>query len=210
MDFANWKRSEQASVGITLLFALASGFFAFIPTTVFIQAIAAGALGGLFHEIAQSGGKIFFMQKREDGLYLGSLTGMVLGSVAGLILLQGFLPPARLCETNTNGTPEAGCVEFNRKAGNVANVRLILEIFLAGMALKGVAEAATGQEVPLNETPTTTEPLVENKTTIPSGTPLDDRQAILPEELLDNSQVVPEELGMASRTLRPRIDPNIP
>ncbi len=34
-------------------------------------AVSAGALGGLVHEIAQSGSKIVFFQSHEDGMYLG-------------------------------------------------------------------------------------------------------------------------------------------
>lgn len=190
MVFSNWKRSEQVSMVATLVFALASGIFAFLPTTIFIQAIAAGALGGLFHEISQSGGRIFFIQKREDGLYLGSLTGMVLGSVAGLMLLQGFLPSARICDTNATGTPETECVEFGGKTRNAANVRLILEIFLAGMALKGVAEAATGQEVPS----TPLQPVADEQPFNPPLQPVADEQPPDP----------PANPANASRVLRPR------
>src|SRR5882672_10012722 len=48
---------------------------------VLMLAISVGGLGGLAHEIAQSGGKILFFKKEEDGLYLGSITGIVLGGV---------------------------------------------------------------------------------------------------------------------------------
>lgn len=54
-------------------------------------AVSVGALGGLTHEIAQSGGKVLVPRMCQDGLYLGSLAGMVLGIVAGLLVVRGAL-----------------------------------------------------------------------------------------------------------------------
>ena len=86
-------------------------------------AASVGALGGLVHEIAQSGGKIVFFQKHDDGMYLGSVAGMILGAVAGLLVVRGHL---------------TGSVV------NGSDIQLSYEIFFAGLALKGVAEAAGG------------------------------------------------------------------
>src|SRR2546425_7537453 len=89
-------------------------------------AVSVGGLGGLVHELAQSGGKILFFQKAADGLYLGSVAGMVLGSVAGLLVVRGHL---------TGGTADENMVQ------------LAYEVFTAGLALKGVVEAAGGNPV---------------------------------------------------------------
>ncbi|MEO0868257.1 MAG: hypothetical protein AAFY17_07375 [Cyanobacteria bacterium J06642_11] len=143
-----WTRNERISIGVTLGLTILSGFLAITPTTIYLQSLAAGALGGLAHEIAQSGGKIFFIQKRQDGLYLGALTGMVLGCVAGLLVLQGFLPTAQVCPAKT--VPDnlvKGCEEFVQSEPIAANTSLVLEMFLAGLSLKGISEAATGNEV---------------------------------------------------------------
>ena len=94
-------------------------------------AASVGALGGLVHEIAQSGGKIMFFQRHQDGMYLGSLAGVVLGAVAGILVIRGHL--------------------IASAAGNaplVSTIQLSYEIFMAGLALKGVTEAATGNAVP--------------------------------------------------------------
>ena len=94
-------------------------------------AASVGALGGLVHEIAQSGGKIMFFERHQDGMYLGSLAGMVLGAVAGLLVVRGHL---------ISGGAGA--------AASVNNVQLTYEIFISGLALKGVTEAAGGRPVP--------------------------------------------------------------
>ena len=89
-----------------------------------------GALGGLAHEIAQSGGKILFFQKYEDGVYLGSLAGMVLGAVAGVLIIRGHW------------------IESSSGAQvSVCTVQLTYEIFTAGLALKGISESAGGKPV---------------------------------------------------------------
>ena len=94
-------------------------------------AASVGGLGGLVHEFAQSGGKIVFFQKEKDGLYLGSLAGTVLGAVAGLLVIRGHL---------TGSSPD------------VNTTQLTYEIFVAGLALKGVTEAAAGNPVRDNST----------------------------------------------------------
>ena len=89
-------------------------------------AACVGGLGGLIHEIAQSGGKILFFERKADGFYLGSLAGMVLGAVAGLLAVRGLI---------TGSTPHP-------------TVDLVYDSLLAGMALKGITEAAGGQAIP--------------------------------------------------------------
>ncbi len=91
-----------------------------------------GGLGGLVHEFAQSRGKIVFFQKNEDGVYLGSLAGVFLGAVAGLLAIRGFV---------TGGLTDASMTQIS------------YEGFLAGLALKGVAEAAGGTVVPARQPP---------------------------------------------------------
>ncbi|HXH13743.1 MAG TPA: DUF4257 domain-containing protein [Alphaproteobacteria bacterium] len=84
-----------------------------------------GGLGGLAHEFAQSKGKIVFFQRCEDGVYLGSLAGVFLGAVAALLTVRGYLT-------------EHPTIDLTQ---------LSYEGFLAGLALKGIAEAACGTTV---------------------------------------------------------------
>lgn len=86
----------------------------------FIVAIFAGALGGLAHEIVQSGGKYVLPNSDEKGNFvLGGLIGIITGGVAGLLLYQGFL-----------GTPPI-----------VVDAKLGVGALLAGLAVKGIADA---------------------------------------------------------------------
>ncbi|MDP3779277.1 MAG: hypothetical protein Q8R30_04520 [bacterium] len=91
-----------------------------------VLAASMGGLGGIAHEIAQSGGKILFFQRNKDGVYLGSAAGIVLGAVAGILIIRGYLPA---------------------DAPLVSATQLSYEIFLAGLGFKGMAEAATGNAV---------------------------------------------------------------
>lgn len=89
-----------------------------------LLAASVGGVGGLVHEIAQSRGMILFFEKRADGLYLGSIAGAMMGAVAGLLVVRGLL---------------AG------HGGEVLNFTdITFDVFMAGLALKGVVEAAGG------------------------------------------------------------------
>jgi len=126
-----WTRSDRLSLAATLgVTALCAGVAAasYAAGRLFFLALSLGALGGLIHELAQSYGTVFFFKKYEDGLYLGTLSSMVLGGVAGALVVQGqlMLPPG---------------------ADPVAPTAVAYAAFLAGLALKGVTEAATGSEV---------------------------------------------------------------
>lgn len=90
-------------------------------------AATVGGIGGLVHEIAQSGGKILFFERKADGFYLGSAAGAVLGAVAGLLAVRGLI------------------IDPAASPGTTA---LVFDSLLAGMALKGVTEAAGGQAIP--------------------------------------------------------------
>jgi hypothetical protein len=94
-----------------------------------LLAASVGGLGGLAHEIAQSGGKIWFFQRYQDGLYLGAVAGIVLGAVAGILVVRGHL-------TASGADPQS-----------VSAIQLSSEVFFAGLGLKGVAEAAGGNPV---------------------------------------------------------------
>ena len=100
-------------------------------------AVAVGGLGGVAHEFVQSRGKILFFKRAEDGIYLGTIAGVVLGAVAGLLAVQGIL---------IHSAPPAGA-QTPLPVPPTDAIQLIYTSFLAGLALKGVAEAAGGQPV---------------------------------------------------------------
>ncbi len=86
-----------------------------------VAAIGVAAIGGFVHEIVQSGGSVAYPQSKADGLYLGSISGLVFGAIAGLLAVQGIDPNAPV------------------------GISFVSQMFFAGLALKGVAEAAGGQ-----------------------------------------------------------------
>ena len=86
----------------------------------FIDAVSAGALGGLAHEIVQSQGKYILPNTDETGNFcLGGLIGIITGGTAGLLTYQGLL-----------GTTPV-----------TASTKLLVAALVAGLAIKGVADA---------------------------------------------------------------------
>lgn len=90
-------------------------------TNLLVVAISVAAIGGFVHEIVQSGGSVAYPQSKADGLYLGSISGLVFGAIAGLLAVQSIDPNASV------------------------GISFVSQMFFAGLALKGVAEAAGGQ-----------------------------------------------------------------
>lgn len=126
-------QADIISVVVTVALAVAVAILAAYSAQhswLLCLAASVGALGGLVHEIAQSGGKILFFERKLDGVYMGSLAGMVLGSVAGILAVRGFL-------TDPQQTINYTQVSY--------------EVFMAGLALKGVVEAAGGQALPAGQ-----------------------------------------------------------
>ena len=99
-------------------------FVSFNPNLIGI-ALSSAALGGFLHEFLQSKGTIIFIQQRSDGLYLGSAAGFVFGMVSGVFIIQ------------------ANIVAFDSTDPEDI-IRVFFEAFLAGLALKGAADAAAG------------------------------------------------------------------
>ena len=123
---------ENFSIAATLALAIVAYVVAqesMMSDDYILLAISMGAIGGLVHEFFQSGGKILFFKKAEDGYYLGSIAGMVLGAVAGILFIRG----------------ELGSLQ--NPATDVDYQLLSINLFLAGLGLKGVAEAAAGKIV---------------------------------------------------------------
>ncbi len=112
--------TQIASIASVFL-VLALAWAGYAAGSAMFTAVFAGAIGGLVHEIAQSNGQ--FMLPYDDGkgnYYLGGLFGLVAGGVAGLLLTQG-LGAAAVSEA------------------------LVSEAFLAGLGLKGFADAVAAK-----------------------------------------------------------------
>jgi hypothetical protein len=118
------KLSILLAVGIAILFVVAA-MYSYRSQSLFILAGSMGGLGGLLHEFVQSGGKFVIVQKKSDGIYLGTLAGALIGIIAGMLMTRGYL---------------------NVTDGKTINyLEVTYEAFTAGLALKGVVEAATGK-----------------------------------------------------------------
>jgi hypothetical protein len=168
MLFKNWSADTKAIVGTLLLTAalLALGIFSFRKVWpshssgwIIWLGLAAGGLGGILHEFAQSGGKLLLTKREADGIYLGSLTGMLLGMLAGVLAVQGLFssspspantaaPPAASVSISAVSapTPQAPNSEPPPSQPPVA-IQALYTALLAGLGLKGIAEAVTGQSV---------------------------------------------------------------
>jgi len=89
---ASGESSTRNMVATLLVFviALVAGTYFVLNPNALIAAISFGVVGGLAHEIAQSGGKVIVPTRMENGdLMLGSLTGAALGVVAAILALHG-------------------------------------------------------------------------------------------------------------------------
>ncbi|MBI4429287.1 MAG: hypothetical protein HY562_09230 [Ignavibacteriales bacterium] len=131
-----WWTLPRVSVVVTLILTALASWLALwsIRTEEYLYlAVSVGAIGGLIHEFAQSGGKVLYIVSAKDGFYLGTVSGMVLGAVAGLLVLKGQL------------------VLLENPATDVNVYEVTLNVFFAGLGLKGVAEAATGERVDKSE-----------------------------------------------------------
>lgn len=118
-----WNSEERYSIIVNIVLficLLVILNFALSQKNLLLIAVGAGGLGGFIHEIAQSQGKIIFIKKYEDGLYLGSISGIILGVIAGVLILQNPIDT----ETTT---------------------KAIVDAFMAGLALKGITEAASSK-----------------------------------------------------------------
>ncbi len=112
-------RWQTISTFVMLLATLAVAII--FRNNLLVVAISVAAIGGFVHEIVQSGGSVAYPQSKADGLYLGSISGLIFGAIAGLLAVQAADPSAPV------------------------GISFVSQMFFAGLALKGVAEAAGGQ-----------------------------------------------------------------
>jgi hypothetical protein len=65
-----WEKVSLAVTGVTFVVLCSLAWASSHNNWLLWLAVSVGGLGGLVHEVAQSGGKIAFFEKYEDGLYL--------------------------------------------------------------------------------------------------------------------------------------------
>ncbi|MBI3047686.1 MAG: hypothetical protein HYY76_05185 [Acidobacteria bacterium] len=133
------------SVGFLVAATLAYGQH---PT---VLAFSLGAVGGLLHELAQSRGRIFFIERHDDGVYLGSLAGMVLGGIAALTVSRGLL---------VREATDAALTLVQYQS-------LAYESLMAGIGLKGLTEASAGAPPTKEVTPLTALPPRPDRVPVP-------------------------------------------
>lgn len=133
--------SLRITVGMTAATLILLSIFMWKQNEIGI-ALSAGAVGGFLHEFVQSKGRILFIQQKEDGLYLGSVSGLILGMVAGLLVLYGGAASGVLAGTSPTSISFSS-FSYVASANPQPLEYLVIQSLIAGLALKGVSEAAT-------------------------------------------------------------------
>ena len=151
---------------VILLFLIYELRSAWIARDFVLISLTAGGLGGFVHEIAQSQGTILIPKNNEDGLYLGSIAGIILGVVAGILVFNPNVGQSTVTTNMTttitnmtttiiNTTTNTGNLPTTTTTTNPA--QLAFSSFTAGLALKGVTEAATSNPVAKKNKPKDTD-----------------------------------------------------
>jgi len=133
-EVPTWKKYDgQIATAVSVVVTVIVAVLGYSQQYVVATIVAVAALGGIVHEIAQTGGKFMLPGMDADNpknVYLGGLYGLIAGGVAGLLLVQGSSTPV-VTQGATSGL----------------TATLLSEAFLAGLALKGVSEAVADQTV---------------------------------------------------------------
>jgi hypothetical protein len=143
-EILSLKITVSMTAGVVALLVV-SIMFSF-PGRELLLAITAGGIGGLMHEFAQSKGTITFIERTDGGFSLGSVSSLVLGMVAGLLVFSGSEDLSELLggsavptvvRTTAYTTIQAGASTLQP---NIAEI--FLKTILGGLALKGISQAA--------------------------------------------------------------------
>jgi len=143
------KIGPQWSVIITIVATVIITFmaiWAYIVSNAIWAATSVGALGGLVHEISQSKGTAFLPTEtdtqdagkagKSQESYLGGLVGIILGGAAGLLTLSAASATSAAVVT--------------------VNTQFAVAAFAAGVAFKGISDAAASPPRSTSTTTTTT------------------------------------------------------
>jgi hypothetical protein len=113
----NW--APYGSLGVFAIFIIVGSWFIYHPNPL-LAAISFGIVGGIAHEIAQSGGRVVMPTATTGGsIQLGTIVGAALGVVAGILSLHGV--------TFESQTPDT-------------MINVVVTALTAGVGLKGLAD----------------------------------------------------------------------
>jgi len=110
--------TQTAMAMVVVLILVVLGLAGALTKSVFLLSIVAGSVGGLIHDLVQNKAVILYPSTTEEGVYLGWILGIILGGAAGFIAYASGV---------VSGTFDP---------------RLLSAPFTAGIALKGVTDAA--------------------------------------------------------------------
>jgi hypothetical protein len=114
-----------------IIFIVVGSIFTYYPNPL-IAAISFGIVGGIAHEIAQSGGRVIVPTPEPNGIQLGTLVGAALGVVAGILSLHGVIIVNTPSQTLT--------------PNDLINV--VVTALSAGVALKALADIDPSRKEP--------------------------------------------------------------
>ena len=109
-------QTVMASVVVAILFIL--GLAGSLTESVLLLSIVVGCVGGVIHDLIQNKAIILYPSTTDEGVYIGWILGVILGGAAGFIAYGSGVVSTTL------------------------DPRLLLAPFTAGIALKGVIDAA--------------------------------------------------------------------
>jgi len=109
-------QTVMAVVVVVILFIL--GLAGSLTESVLLLSVVVGCVGGLIHDLIQNKAVILYPSTSEEGVYIGWILGVILGGAAGFIAYSSGV-------VSTTFDP-----------------KLLAAPFTAGIALKGVVDAA--------------------------------------------------------------------
>ena len=106
-------------IAILIILGVAGG----LAKSVLLLAIVVGCVGGLIHDLIQNKAILLKPKTTAEGIYIGWILGIILGGAAGFIAIASGV------------------------ASTTFEVQSLLAPFTAGIALKGITDAATNAVV---------------------------------------------------------------
>ena len=101
---------------IAILFIL--GVAGSLTKSVLLLGVVVGCVGGIIHDLVQNKAIILYPKTSDEGVYIGWILGVILGGAAGFIAIASGV------------------------ASTAFNAQSLLAPFTAGIALKGITDAA--------------------------------------------------------------------
>ncbi len=110
--------TQSAMAAVVIAFIVILGLAGSLTKSFLLLSIVVGAVGGLIHDLIQNKAVILYPSTTDEGVYLGWILGIILGGAAGFIAYASGV-------VSTTFDP-----------------KLLAAPFTAGIALKGIVDAA--------------------------------------------------------------------